>query len=311
MNAPLFDYMLFGLRVRSELELPELSSADDLSEPDVWVRSAPIPIDSTPTGLSVHEGALLLTIDDVGRYRIASGSEIMVDPKPGVDPRNVRLFLLGSAFGALLHQRGLLPLHANAVEIEGKAVAFMGPSGAGKSTLAAWFHDQGYPIVADDVCVIRFERSQGLVAPGLPRLRLWRDALEASGRDALGFERSASTLVEVEKFDVPIDRDRIARTDLPLAAAYLLDSAEDLQIARLQPAEAAQAVIENTYRGAFVHSAGTTLAHWEACTALVRRTPIFRVSRSRQLPSFDRDAGEILAHAKAAAMAEPILTEKD
>ena len=57
--------------------------------------------------------------------------------------------------GAALHQRGILPLHANAVEIDHRAVAFMGASGAGKSTLAAWFHDQGYPILADDVCVIR------------------------------------------------------------------------------------------------------------------------------------------------------------
>ena len=74
-----------------------------------------------------------------------------------VPDANIRLYLLGSAMGVLLHQRGLLPLHANAVEIDGKAFAFMGASGSGKSTLAAWFHDHGYRIIADDVCAVRFE----------------------------------------------------------------------------------------------------------------------------------------------------------
>ena len=84
-------------------------------------------------------------------------AEIVAEPRQGVPDSNVRLFLLGSAMGALLHQRGLLPLHTNAVEVGGRAFAFMGKSGAGKSTLAAWFHDRGFRIVADDVCVVGFD----------------------------------------------------------------------------------------------------------------------------------------------------------
>ena len=96
----------------------------------------------------------------------------------------MRLYLLGSAMGMLLHQRGLFRSTPMPSRSTARRFAFMGHSGAGKSTLAAWFHDEGYRILADDVSVIGFgEGGQPTVRPGLPRLRLWRDALDATGRD--------------------------------------------------------------------------------------------------------------------------------
>ena len=124
------------------------------------------------------EGGALLVVDKTARYFVADGSRIVVQPEEGASSRNVRLFLLGSAFGLLLHQRGLLPLHANAVEIDGRAVAFAGGPGAGKSTLAAWFSDRGFALIADDVAVIDFEGKTPIIQPGLPRLRLWERAIE-------------------------------------------------------------------------------------------------------------------------------------
>ena len=160
------------------------------------IRVAPISEERSEPGLHVEGEALLLTIPDVARYRIEGGTEIVVDAHPSAPDRNIRLYLLGLAFGALLHQRGLLPLHANAVEVDGKAVAFMGESGAGKSTLAAWFHDRGHRIVADDVCVVGFSKGgQAFAHPGLPRLRLWDEALEASGRSAADFQNPTSTVI--------------------------------------------------------------------------------------------------------------------
>ena len=78
----------------------------------------------------------------------------------------------------ILHQRSLLPLHANAMVVEGRAIGFMGHPGAGKSTLAAWFHDRGFDVLADDVCVVTpGPDGRPLAHPGIPRLRLWREAL--------------------------------------------------------------------------------------------------------------------------------------
>ncbi|MEG8053162.1 hypothetical protein QP185_07710 [Sphingomonas aerolata] len=77
-------------------------------------------------------------------------------------------YLLGTALGALLHQRALLPLHCNAIVHDGKAFLFCGDSGAGKSTLAAVFEARGYPS-SPTICV-RSQRMRraGFGHPGNP-----------------------------------------------------------------------------------------------------------------------------------------------
>ena len=283
-----FDYRLFGLTVRSDFAIPELSVAAIDGEPDAYILSGR------------GEGGSLITVDGIAEFAVSGGRDIWVSVVPGVSPRNVRLYLLGSAMGLLLHQRGLLPLHANAVEVDGKAIAFMGPSGSGKSTLAAWFHDRGHVVIADDVCAIRFaEGDVPLAYPGLPRLRLWKEALEASGRDAVHFKRSYAGDEEWDKFDVPLDRSSAPEGSTALGAIYVLESGEDSRIEPLTVIEAAEALFANTYRGHFVTEAGEPRLHWEACARLVRSTPIFRAVRQWGLGRLDEEARRFLEHARA------------
>lgn len=286
--ARTFDYRLFGLQIRSELPLPELFSAKAAGPPDVVIRRSALPEDGKP-GLSGGGDSLSLTVPDVARYRIEHGRQILVDPQPGVPDRNVRLFLLGSAFGGLLHQRGMLPLHANAVEIEGKAVAFMGESGAGKSTLAAWFHDRGFRVIADDVCVVQFAADgRALAMPGIPRLRLWEDALSATGRTAEAFERSYFTDQE-EKYDVPIPPESIATDPLEIAAIFRIERGSSTRIEPLAGVAAADAVYAHTYRGSFVQTVGGAERLWQSAVKLVRAIPIYRLERLWDLHAMNED----------------------
>ena len=292
-----FDYSIFGLRVRSSIPLPELFPAEGTGTADVTISLAPMPeaSDAEP-GLTPVEGGLLLFLPNIARYRIERGSRITVEPEPAVPERNLRLFLLGSAFGALLHQRGILPLHANAVKLGGRAVAFMGESGAGKSTLAGWFHDQGCEVLADDVCAVAFRDGECPVAlPGLPRLRLWRDALEEIGRDSRRYARSYVSKDAEEKFDVPMDA--TAREPVPLAALYLLRAGEEFSIQQLTPLKAAEAVFDHTYRGAFVGPAHAAQAHWLSAVKLVRSTPAFELTRPRVLSALREYCARIRDHA--------------
>ena len=245
-------------------------------------------------GIEPDGDALLFTVPEVARYRIRRGSDILVEATAGVPARNVRLYLLGSAFGALLHQRGLLPLHANAVEIEGRAVAFMGASGAGKSTLAAWFHDRGYRVIADDVCVVGFDDA-GIAhaAPGLPRLRLWKEALEVMGRGTNGLDHSYVS-EKFDKFDLPIAAESTRTSDAVLSAIYLLDRADAFSVTRLSSLEAAEAVFANTYRGAYLDQVAGHRAHWSAAVELVRSVPIFRLARIWDTDSLHEECERIL-----------------
>ena len=296
-----FDYSLFGLHIRSDLLLPELLGACPESEPQVFVQlGRALPAVVTSAGLLSTEAGVLLTIDGIARYAIADGCRIIVDRESGVPDANVRLYLLGSAMGVLLHQRGMLPLHANAVEIEDGAFAFMGVSGSGKSTLAASFHDKGYRVIADDVCAVRFDRSRRpFVTPGLPRLRLWQEALEGTGRQPSQYSRSYAGDDNWDKFDVPLPHETAVRAEVELVGVYLLERGESLSISQLRGLDATQAVFSNTYRGSYVPAAGNVQGHWEACMELVRQTPIFEIRRAWDLGSLAQDVQQIIAHAEA------------
>jgi hypothetical protein len=294
-------YSVFGLIFRSEFPFGKSFQQVQPTRPaDVEIRLGRIDLPAADcSGYSTTAAGTLLTVPKVGRFLVRSGNEILVDPEPTGSERNVRIFLLGSAIGALLHQRGLLPLHANAIDLGSRAVAFCGHSGAGKSTIAAWFHDRGYPILADDVCVIGFdEAGRAFAYPGIPRLRLWRDALEASGRDAGAYDRSFD---DMDKYDVPTE---IGSTQepLPLAAIYLLRKAGEggnAAIERLVGIDAVETLMSNTYRGGYLRTIGRTAEHLAACLRLVRAVPVFRAERLWGFEQFDEQARQLHDHAGA------------
>ena len=294
-------YRLFGLNLSSQISLAGVAPPveAEAEAADVAVVFGKVPPGDYPPGYSATPDGTMLAVTKVGHYLIREGREIIVEPAEGASERNLRLFLLGSAMGALLHQRGLLPLHANAIDLGGRAVAFSGHSGAGKSTIAAWFHDRGYPILADDVCVIGFDDSgRAFAYPGIPRLRLWREALEASGRDAGAYDRSFD---DMDKYDVPTETGS-TQEPLPLAAIYLLRKAEeggDAALERLSGVDAVETLMSNTYRGGYLRAIGRTAEHLAACLRLVRAVPVFRAERLWGFERFDEQARQLHDHASA------------
>lgn len=286
-------YGVFGLRLRSEIPLPELFPAPALGAADVVIRFGRVEGE-----YEITPEAIRLVIPKVGSYLITGGREIVIDPVPDCSERNIRLFLLGSALGGILHQRGLLPLHANAIEIDGRAVAFMGHSGAGKSTMAAWFLDRGYRVLADDVCVVTMDKGgRPLAHRGIPRLRLWREAIEVSGRAVEDYELSFD---DMDKYNVPTPRPEDIRP-VPLDHIYLLRKAEDgpAGVHRLEGIAAVDALVANTYRGGYVGRIGATRQHLTACLDLVRKVSVFAASRVWGFKAFDDQAAALEAHARA------------
>lgn len=295
MREP-YRYRLFGLPLSSAVDLPELAPGDPADRDPVEIDYGEVPDSGGAFNVPVVTSiGVVLAIKDVARFLVRGGNRITVNPHPEASARNVRLFLLGSAMGVLLHQRGLLPLHANSVEIRGRAVAFMGHSGAGKSTLAAAFHDRGGRFLSDDVCVLTQDAERFVVQPGIPRLRLWRDAVERSGRTTDGYERAFDAL---DKYTVGTGSAALAQP-LLLGAIYLLrqgDPNADLEISRLTGAAAAQVLIQNTYRGAFIRLVGDPARHFQSCLAVSREVPIFEMVRPWNVARIDETFAQIEAH---------------
>lgn len=280
---------LFGLTIASEIPLPDLVPASENAAVDVTIRR----------GAVATEGAL--NIDEVARFAIHDGKEIIVDALPGVPERNVRLFLLGSALGLLLHQRGLFPLHANAVCVDGKAVAVAGETGAGKSTLAAWFSRQGLPLIGDDVIVLKPTPTGPIALPGPPRVRLWRQSLESFGLGSEGLEPSY-TDAAYDKWDLLVPLTATATEEQPLAAIYVLEDGPEIAISRMGGAAAATALFEHTYRGAYVGEVGGSTNHWQAVAAVAAAVPVFRLARPRDLSQLQTLGRSVLRHAATEAV---------
>jgi hypothetical protein len=294
-------YSCFGFRLLSDLPLPELrpATADD-PRPLVHVRLAPVAeeLAGGPVfdGLQAAGSVALLTIAEVGRFLIDDGREIVVDPCPGVPASNLRLFLLGSALGILCHQRGLLPLHANAVVAYGRAFAFAGPSGAGKSTLAAAFQARGYQLLADDVCMVELgEGGAALAWPGIPRLKLWADAVQMFRRDDESLDRVAEG---IDKYHVPAGQMAEARP-VPLRRLYLLCRREGggpQGIVRLSGHEAMAAVMAHTYRGLCLEAMGLTERHFRQCAAMLSSVAIYLAPRQWGFDCFEREVDVLERH---------------
>lgn len=279
-------YHYAGMQVASNLPLPEWASFTGVpvrQASDVVLRQTE-PMAVSPTCMLTAQGATLtFDLPKVGRYMIHSGREIVLTPDVEAEEEALRLFLLGSAWGALGYQRGWFPLHASVVQIGDGAVAFCAPSGHGKSSLAAWLLQQGYRLVSDDLCRLDISSEQPpQVWPSAPRLKLWQDALHALAWQDQPLCRDQLRMDKFHLLDPT--RPRQSRTQaqtLPLRALYVLGWGE-LTIQPLNGLRAVRAVLEAaTYRPEFVAALNLTAPYWQQVMTLVGQIPIFHLQRPR------------------------------
>jgi hypothetical protein len=277
-----FTYLAYGLHISSDLACPELASHAN-GRADVRIRLGHAPLEliqpqAQGECYQVTRTQLLLKIDRVGRYLVSNGNDIVVERAPEASEDDVRVFLLGSVLGALLHQRGVLPLHASAVETAYGAVAFAGQIGHGKSTLAAAFHGRGYRVLADDVCAVALDaEGKPLVMPAYPQLNLWADALAHIGESKDALRR---TRVLSEKYGLPIS-ERFATRPAPLCAVYELNTANSAKpsLARVTGNARLWLLRDNTFRLSFLAGMDDSERYLRMALAVAQHIRTARVSR--------------------------------
>lgn len=277
-------YRVYGLNIASELELPELVTGRPIQE-EVTIRFDNVP-DHLPrvrgSGVLFEATAndFLFKFKGIGRYRVQDGKRIIIQPEKDALPEEIRLVLLGSCIGALLHQRGNLALHGSAISDGHQTVIVSGPSGAGKSTLAAAFLELGYSVIADDISVVGFNKEhQFIVEHGIPHLKLWKDVL-------VHFKQSddlAKVRPRLEKYRMPIllPEERAA----PLTRMVILNpsNANDLKYAEITGLGKFHQLRDHTYRLQFVDKLDQTEAHFRNLSRLVNSIQMFQANRPQNL----------------------------
>lgn len=301
----MFDYKLSGLNIRSSLALPGVPVRNEVDGTfDVSIRLGRLPVIlPDPREVDcyhpVEQGVFLLTVPDVARYLIRHGREILVERAGGAAEGDVRIFLLGGAFGVLCHQRGLLPLHASAVRVGNGCAAFLGSSGAGKSTLAALLARRGYPLICDDVCVIRHFPNRALLAyPGFPQFKLWQSSLQALQQDSRSLCRCHS---REDKYYLPAETGFEGKP-LPLRQLYVLQegaSASQRRIEWIKGFNAVTALAANTYLADSIEHMGLVMQHFQLCAAVAKAVEVYRFIRPLGFEYMDDSVAQLEAYFEA------------
>ena len=281
MSRPLRDYTAYGLRLRSPIALPFTPLPDGLAgEPDAVIRlgatPASLPAAQGRTGRwQAAPGRFLLNIEDVARYYVADGRDLVIERRGGSD-HDISVYFTGSVLAAMLQQRGVATMHASAVRTDAGAVLFLGASGAGKSSLLAALVKRGYPMMADDVSGLVLDGAVPTVLPAFPCTRLWADAL-----NHLAWWPRAGQRVrkDLNKHLAPVDD--FHPLPLALRACFVLTLSEldDIEIGMVAPSEALLRLGRYTYRKKYLPCLGRAKGHFRILEAVAKRVPVLSVTR--------------------------------
>lgn len=191
----------------------------------------------------------------------ADGSEVWARWTDSGSLSDSVAYLLGPILGFVLRLRGVTSIHASAISIEDRAIAFVGPKGAGKSTTAAAFTGRGYPIVSDDIVALSLAGETFMAQPGYPRLRLWPPSLAALSRTDSPIAQSLPSDWGDRRYHLDLTRDgcKFEQRALPLAAIYFLAEREDgiqaPHFEEMSGSEGLMTLVANTYASKLLDNA--------------------------------------------------------
>ena len=233
-------YQAYGLGFESQIAFPELTPADGPGQ--IFIRYG-----SLDPGNADTSPECLIRFEGIGTFLVREGIEILVDPDIETDSGVIRVFLMCLCFAIILHQRGILAMHASSIQTSQGAILFTGPAGCGKSTLMGAFLKRGYRMLADDVTGIALGPGDvPQVLPAFPQTKLWRDSAGMLGHDVSGLER---VLSDLDKYKLPTTNHFADEPSL-LRAVYVLEpwNGKTTQIDELENSAKFDVFVGNTFR---------------------------------------------------------------
>lgn len=269
VDTPLHLSTAFGLRWGSDLPLDHFAQADAAgAAPDVRVARVATLAERAAVA-AVRRGHVYADGTRFPWEREAvfdSWSGNRVDYLPGPDWSGALPYAFyGTVAAHILAWRGLIPLHACAVEVDGRAMLIAGAAGAGKSSLMAGLLARGAALVSDDLTAIAIDHGIAAALPGRTTIRLG-DAVAAWTAG----ERFAAPSPETRGKHVirPAARTRAGR--LPIAALLALGEAPGT----LAPVARARVFAKHLFRPAWLAALPGHRERQQALLALAAQVPL-------------------------------------
>ncbi|MCX6556471.1 MAG: hypothetical protein NTW95_03420 [Candidatus Aminicenantes bacterium] len=192
----LYTYIVYDLIVRLPFPCPPLTHAPEGATADVNVvdgtvpRTLAAPLAEGPMWQAEPGRFLFRGGKHAGDFLAEGGNCVTLERHPEAEEELLCFYFFDIVLAAILRQRGLLVLHANAAVTPNGAVAISGESGAGKSTTLAALLQHNCAMLSDDITTLRLENDGHVqVLPGMPLIHLSEDAAAGLGHDIAGLPR--------------------------------------------------------------------------------------------------------------------------
>ncbi|QKC87218.1 serine kinase [Mesorhizobium sp. NZP2234] len=274
-------YRAYGLIVASDVALPELQPADPAA-PDILIAigmiDMPKPSAETATIFRFEPDRQYLAWHAVGAFLISGSNRIDIEPAPGVDDALLAFPLLGPVMALLLHQRGLLVLHASAIAVAGRGAIFMGDKGAGKSTTASALIRAGHDLLTDDVVAMDLANPVApMIVAGFPQIKLAADAAAAISLGQAEVRPQVHPAIGKMQHRL---HGAFSGGLVPATRIYVLERGQKAGIMPLPGIAALPAIIKFSYVTRFGRAAlsGDFAAlHFRQCSAIANHVGVFRL----------------------------------
>jgi hypothetical protein len=296
-----YTYSLYGLRLKSEWAIPCHERAEPgLPVVELFEGSAAFFTEMRPEAVTEsgdekwHWFVRLANGCDYLRWSrhfeflvSADGHRITGRPLDHASWQAFHTYLLGQVLSHAMLKQGIEPLHSTVFVIDGAAVAVIGDSGYGKSTLAAAFLQAGYPLLTDDLLILKEEGNGFSAYPGLPRIKLFPEiATTLFGEHIRGTPMNRLT----PKLIIPLDHNQSYRATAVLKAIYLLGRGatgsrpNSARITRLPQRRAFLELVKNTYNRDVIQP-WRLKCQFDLATKVASRVPVKLLSYPRILAS--------------------------
>lgn len=278
------NYNVYGLNIRSEIEIKEFKRVDYLSKEDVVTITYSKMDEDIKKSISQGKKIELIKdriwfhVDNIATYCISNGSEIKVEVCENTDIQLMKIYVMCSCLGFIMLQKKIVAIHGGVIEIDNKAVIFTGDRGAGKSTLTTALREKGYKFISDDVARIKIDKVP-YVMPGFPYQKLCESAMGKFGYDK---ESCTSFMSDKEvKYVVPaLDEFVYEERELISIVKLTVSDVEEVIIEEIRGAEKLNNIIENIYRGEYIkHLGKMDVIYFKQCLDIAKNIRFFKITR--------------------------------